>query len=245
MKKITTFLMLFSLLVLNSCDSTEEKNTINFATFEAEEINFGVELGGTASRDIAVYTTKTSSSDRVLTFTVDQANSTADPASYTIPPSVTIPAGSKEGIFTIGLIDLDLSEDKVVVLELEDTDGLYLGEKLTLNLSQLCPNNGVKVKMSLGFDNWPEEVAWRILDATGATVMASADPFAYGGHASEPDGSTLNLAPTCLASGSYTLQIYDGYGDGGTSYSISANGIEVVSVGASDYTTGTAISFSI
>ncbi|MDG1111806.1 MAG: hypothetical protein P8N22_08485, partial [Polaribacter sp.] len=106
-----------------------------------------------------------------------------------------------------------------------------------------CPNNGIKVKMVLGFDSWPEEVYWRLVDVNaGVIVLASQATPGYGAYAGMTGGITIQ---ECVASGDYQLQIYDGYGDGGTSYVVTADGVQVANVGASSYGGSTSVNFSI
>lgn len=243
MKKILSLILLvFATTVFVSCE--DEVTDFDYASFEAKTIDLGVEQGGEITRDIKVYTSKVTSSDRTVGISVVADMSNADPASYTVAPSVTIPAGSNEGVLTVKLKDIGLDTDKTLVLKLDHADG-FVGENLTLGLAQLCPNNGVKMKMTLTFDDWPEEAAWRIRDANGVTVMASATPFNYGAYGSEPDGSTLNITPFCLASGTYTFQAFDRYSDGGTVYTVTANGATVVSLSATGYTNFYTKTFSI
>lgn len=64
------------------------------------------------------------------------------------------------------------------------------------------------VSLSITFDNYPEETSWEITNS-GGSVVASG-----GTYASQPDGSTLNIAVGCLADGCYDFTITDAYGDG-------------------------------
>jgi Zn-dependent metalloprotease/chitodextrinase len=64
------------------------------------------------------------------------------------------------------------------------------------------------VNLSITFDNYPEETAWSIKNASGATVASG------GTYGTQPDGSTLNIAVGCLVNGCYDFIITDVYGDG-------------------------------
>lgn len=64
------------------------------------------------------------------------------------------------------------------------------------------------VSLAITFDNYPEETSWQITNS-GGQVVASG-----GTYASQPDGSTLNIAVGCLADGCYNFTITDAYGDG-------------------------------
>ncbi|MCB0632831.1 MAG: M43 family zinc metalloprotease [Saprospiraceae bacterium] len=63
------------------------------------------------------------------------------------------------------------------------------------------------IRLSLTFDDYPEETSWEITDNNG-TVLYQGGP--YGNQA---DGSTIQLTG-CLPDGCYNFIIYDKYGDG-------------------------------
>jgi hypothetical protein len=205
MKKITfLLLMTMSLFVFNSCgDDVEGTQDINYVSFESTAYSFGVELNGTSARDIKVYTTQVTSSDRTFNVAVDLTKSTADPASYTVPASVTIPANSNVGLLTVSISDLNIGEaGKKLVLAFEPTDGLLTGSAITLNVKQVCPLN--EVILTINFDAYPDETSWELLDASN-NVVSSGGPYA---------GQTKLTKAFCLANGTYTFIIYDLYGDG-------------------------------
>ena len=64
------------------------------------------------------------------------------------------------------------------------------------------------VNLSITFDNYPEETAWSIVNASGQTVASG------GTYGSQADGSTLNVSVGCLDDGCYDFIITDVYGDG-------------------------------
>ncbi len=237
-------LLLLAVLVavgFSSCEEEVEAPGTSYATFEAPSVDVGVEQGGSTTADIKIYTANITGSARTINVTVDAAT-TADAGAYSVPASVSIPAGSNVGTLSVGINDVGLDSDKVLVLKLEQTADIDTGGNITIGLSQICPNNGIKVKVSLTFDSWPEEVAWRILDSGGNTVAASADPFVYGAYA----GLSGSVSESyCLASGDYTMEVYDQYGDGGTDYAVTANGAALFGISGGSYTTGTAVAFSI
>ena len=108
--------------------------------------------------------------------------------------------------------------------------------------SILCSNNAIKLKVNLTFDKWPEEGAWRIKNAAGVTVMESATPFAYGAYAGATAPRTI---ANCLPSGTYTITVYDQYGDGGTAYQVTANGVLVFSATGASYKASKTATFTI
>jgi hypothetical protein len=72
--------------------------------------------------------------------------------------------------------------------------------------------------------------------------LASQATPGYGAYAGMTGGVTIQ---ECVPSGDYQLQIFDGYGDGGTSYVVTADGVQVASVSASSYGGSTSVDFSI
>ncbi|MGJ8761442.1 MAG: hypothetical protein ACSHXA_12935 [Polaribacter sp.] len=241
-KYIYLFLASVAIISFSSCkDSSLTALDTSYASFVSNSMDIGVLEGAETSEEVSIYTTNIISSDRTITLNVVEST-TADEGAYTVPTSVVIPGGTNVGTITIGVKDVDLVEDKVLVLRLEASEETFTGEALTIGLSQLCPDNGIKVKINLTFDSYPEEFAWRILDADGTTVLASADPFGYGAYTGLA-GTSLTISE-CLPSGDYTVQVYDSYGDGGNEVSITANGVSVFSI-SGDYGDGTEEEISI
>jgi hypothetical protein len=242
-KNIYLFLASVALLSFTSCEDTSVKALdTSFASFVTNTLDIGIEAGTETSKEVKIYTTNITSSDRSIPVIIEEGTD-ADAASYSVPSTVTIPGGSNEGTLTIDIKDvgLELSTDKSLVIRLQSSDEMITGEILTVALSQLCPNSGVKLKINLSFDSWPEEAAWRIKDASGAVVLASIDPFAYGAYTGISGSITV---ADCLASGTYTMEVYDQYGDGGTEYTVTANGVLVFSA-SGNYGAGTSSSFTI
>lgn len=234
MKKIT-YLLLFtiSLFVFNSCsekvDGTED---INYVSFESTTFSFGVDLNGTTARDIKIYTTQITSSDRTFTVNVDADATTADPTSYTVPASITVPKDVNVGILSVSISDINIGENgETLVLKLGAKEGLFTGDDITLNISQVCPIN--EVIFSITFDSYPEETSWELFDADN-NVIASGGPY--------PGEDSYSKA-FCLEDGTYTFTIYDAWGDGSGPYKLTYNGTELISsdgaFGSSESTTFT------
>jgi len=232
-KYIYLFLASLVIISFSSCEeSTVEALDTSFASFVSNTMDIGVEAGSETSKEVKIYTTNITGSDRSIPVMVVAESTDADAGAYTIPSTVTIPGGSNVGSLKIDVKDVGLSEDKVLVIRLQSTADTSTGEALTIGLSQLCPNNGIKLKINLSFDDWAEEAAWRIKDAAGNTVLASAHPFDFGAYGGMTAPTTIK---ECLSSGTYTIEIYDQYGDGGTGYQVTANGILVFSLADDEY----------
>ncbi|WP_339661228.1 hypothetical protein [uncultured Polaribacter sp.] len=218
MKKIIK-IFIFSILAisLSSCEDTKEE--FNYVGFEAKTLTFGVDIGTTESKDLKVYVTKKSSSERTFSIAV-QPTSTLDAGSYTLPTTVTIPANSLEGSFNVSIVDMNIGKGGETLILAISGDGIFTGEDMTLNVRQICPFN--EVKLTLAFDTYPEEVVWWMTDADGNTVAASLLPLAYGAYAAGATGGIEELF--CLPSGSYTFSIRDAYADGAGAFSLSLGG---------------------
>lgn len=226
MKKIK-YLIIFtlSLFVLNSCgDEVDSTKDFNYISFESTAYTFGVDLNSSNTRDVKVYTTQVTGSDRTFNVTVDLAKSTADPASYTVPASVIIPANSNVGLLSIEITDLNIGEaGKKLVLTFEPADGLLYSAPITLNIKQVCPLN--EVILTINFDTYPDETSWELKNSSNV-VVASGGPYTAG--------STKLVKAFCLENGSYTFTIFDLYGDGiaPKTYQLVYNGVAIKSGGA-------------
>jgi hypothetical protein len=72
------------------------------------------------------------------------------------------------------------------------------------------------VTFNLNLDTWPDETSWEVYDLTGTpTVIFSGGPYI------NPDDDFAELSfDFCLAAGNYGVVVYDSYGDGGPTYSV-------------------------
>ncbi|WP_044401502.1 GEVED domain-containing protein [Lacinutrix sp. Hel_I_90] len=103
-------------------------------------------------------------------------------------------------------------------------------EDYTVNVVSGGGSPDTTVRLSLTFDNYPEETSWTILD--GGSTVASG-----GTYGSQADGSTLNI-DVDLPAGCYSLVVKDAYGDGmccsygNGSYRLSDGGTTLASGGS-------------
>jgi hypothetical protein len=185
-------------------DDLKGTKDLNYVTFEATAIDLGVDIGGTNVREVKLYTTQVSGSDRTYNIKVVTASTTADPQAYEVPETITVPAGSNEGTLAITLSDVNIGDaGKKLVLDIEAKDGLFKGPATTITINQICPFNDVK--LNLIFDGYASECTWDLKDASG-NVVASGSSYS--------DGQETASAKFCLQDGSYTFTINDAYGDG-------------------------------
>lgn len=134
--KITRLtIVAMSFLMLFGCK--EDLERADYITFSGTKYEISIQQPETSgSVQVVVYSTRVTGSDRTFTINVDPS-STADPAFYTVPSSVTIPANSNEGIINIETTDANLGTS--IVLNFENVEGLYEGGQTIVNIP--CPFN--------------------------------------------------------------------------------------------------------
>ncbi|WP_394365776.1 hypothetical protein, partial [Hyunsoonleella pacifica] len=131
------------------------------------------------------------------------------------------------------------SGEDILALDFVSQEGLQIGATMQINLKQVCPNP--ELILDIIFDNWPEEIYWRIVDAGGNTVFESLTPAGFGAYDGLEGGITRNI---CLASGSYTFVIFDGFEDGAGPFSLTFND-EVIFSSDGSYGAGTSVAITI
>lgn len=239
---IYVFTLLFVAFFI-SCEEEEGIQTadLNYINFASPNYSAGVDPGSSASVDITVYTTTISNSDRSFGLSVDTANSNAAAGSYTVPESVVVPAGTNEGSFTVNLTDTNLGIGiNEIIINISPEVGLYNNEGTSVSYTQNCTElNG---SLDFIFDFYAGETEWEILNSEGGLTVA-------GGPYSNGDDPVSE--PIVLCQGrSYTLVIYDSYGDGfccfygDGSYSLTVDGNEI-SAGDGDIGSELRVDFSL
>lgn len=208
MKKIISLLLYLTIaLIYTSCDEdSKDSNDLNYATF-GQNVVFEVLPDDNASFELPVYVTKVESFDRSLDVKLIDASTTANPSAFTIPSTVTIPAGKSTGYVVIDAIGDNISSSglDVVVLELISSNGILVGPRTSVNLKHLCLN--IPVMLEITFDDYASETSWDLQDADG-NILYSADEGTYS------DKLAKTITTLCLTPGIYTFTINDAYGDG-------------------------------
>lgn len=243
MNKIKLFSILFiSAFVFSSCEDEVEAPGTPFVAFESNLGDVTVAPGAPLTKTINVYSANTTGSDRSINLVVKD-NSTIGSSSYNMPSSVTIPANASSASFDIVFVEdgLDIVQDQILAVAMESSE-LYTGEDISLNVAKGCAPGSSKLKISVTLDSYPEEVYWRIRNAsTGEYILASQPSPGYGGLAGL--AGTLTDA-ACLPAGDYLFQIYDQYGDGGGACSITIDGVQIFATSGA-YGAGTELPFTI
>ena len=231
-KSIAYFAALTLTLSMFSCeeDNSGDNQSVNYVGLENYQT---VELsdGQTVVVEGKILASEATGSDRTFNLVVD-ASTTHGAANYSVPASVTIPAGSKEGVYEVTIIGNSLVDGNKIVVKLapsEDlnqttfygtySNGVLTGvgtSKTTFNLYRPCAST--RARLSIKFDNYPEETAWELYDSSfnlidsggfnpAGTVITGYAALGFA------DRSTFSVVK-CLAPGTYTFVIYDDYGDG-------------------------------
>ena len=204
-KTINIFLIIFSLVLFQNCDEEQFEPSLDYVTF-ASDITTGVDVGGTTNVTVEVYTTKNVGAATTYAVSVDESTN-ADPGSYFVPPTVTIPAGSNTGSIEVALSDVNLGIGiNKLVIGFGDAGMTSTGEPVTISYIQNC--NEVTGTLDLRF-NYPCEVSWEIEDSEGGLVLSgSGYPGCTGTYSEVSEPITLCAGRT------YTLITTDDYGDG-------------------------------
>lgn len=263
--------LLMLTLAFVSCEKDVSSNSSlkNYVGIETSKY-VGVLLDQTVTVDTKVIASDVSNVDRTFNLVVDPST-THDAAYYNVPATVTIPAGEKVGVFQTEITGSDLGGGKILVVGLEPVSGVDYGltlytndlngfvdtvkaNKVTFTIDRVCETGLSKVKLSITFDNYPEETAWELYDSAlnlvdsgGIDAGGSITGYADLGFA---DKSTFKTS-FCLAAGEYTFVIYDDYGDGMyTSASVQGNytvklGDTVLASGEGDFGSSQATTFTL
>ncbi|WP_313804386.1 hypothetical protein [Flavobacterium sp.] len=228
--KFNKLKFLFSVLLLSSAfvgceDESSTDNPlggVNYVSFEASKTDY-VADGETKVIEVKVATSKVEGFDREIGLVVD-ASSTMNPANYTVPTSVTIPAGTNVATIDITVTGVNIAPQKTIVLGIVSEPGLVLAttytgdgpagtlqtatKKHTLTIKEICYDNGLRVEIVT--DRYGSETTWELYDST-MTLIASGGPYtdaaASGAYPQTPNDF-------CLPSGDYTFVAYDQYSDG-------------------------------
>ena len=236
---IKTFLVLLVSVSLFNCEDTLEPSALDYIAFGTDKYSTGVDPGGATTFDIPVYTAKVYGAATTFNVTVDGAKAAA--GSYDVPASVSIAAGSNEGVLTVSLSDVNLGIGiNEITINFKDEAGSYHGESTTLAYVQNCTD--ITATLDLSFDRWGSEVYWEIRDSLDGLVVST------GGYPDTGAGTTTtdSVAITLCAGRSYTFLALDAYGDGwGGDYTLTIGGVvKFTGDGSTLDTTGVSIDFN-
>jgi hypothetical protein len=204
------------LAVLAIACSVEDPERADYVSFQANTVEMVTPATGSGDAELKIFALKPSGSSRTFSIIVDAAT-TAIAGTYTVPETVTIPANSTEGTFSVTSDAGNIG--KKIVLKFVPDESTIVGASMTVNIFEECLEN--LLFMDIKFDIYCEEFAWQIWDTnTGDFIAGNVDFGEYprvGTGAPNPP-ITYRLAQIreriCLPAGSYTFAAYDAYGDG-------------------------------
>lgn len=145
MKNIFKLLLLG--IIFASCEDVEptiyngsaENDT--FLSFSRTTYFLPVERDATGQVVITLNSSTVSSNDRTYNLEIDQELSTANPLTYNVPATITIPAGSYQGTATLTGQDLDLveAERKPIYLKISNITNEYIdANQAIINVGEVC-----------------------------------------------------------------------------------------------------------
>lgn len=204
-KLIYTLIAAVSLSLFSSCDYDDDMEELNYVAFGENSAALGVDVGGSSTYSVPVYAGNITGSDRQIEVVIDDATTLAA-AGYTVPSTVTIPAGSNEGMLNIEVSDVDLGlTGKSLVLDLKEDAMLSSGEGLSISVNRTCV--GKEFVIDFAFDGYASETSWSLTDSDG-NVLVSVAAGTYA------DGTASVSRSLCLSQGDYTFTVGDSFGDG-------------------------------
>lgn len=183
-----------------SCNFDDDFTEPNVVSLERGPQEVPVDLNGSTTRDVTIYTGNITGGDRTFDINV---GGTLNAAAYNIPASVTVPGGSNQATFSITIADEGINpEGETLLLSVAPSADYSVGNNLTLNVAQACDP---EFRINFAFDGYASETTWELTDAEGNLV------FAGGGW---EDGTTTASVMRCINPGEYTFTVFDAYGDG-------------------------------
>lgn len=184
MKKLFNILPLLLVVLFSSCEDHENKvysgnvNNFTFLSFDQSSFRLDIAKDGEGELVIDLKSSVTSSVDRVYNIELIAEDSTADPLTYNLPATVTIPANEYVGKIVITGQDLDL---------VEATPKVFMFKISNLNDKEFMDNNLVTVSVG--------EVCPLFAPFTGQYRFVNVIPSIDWGPA-QPDGTIVNLVAT-------------------------------------------------
>jgi len=237
-------LTVFSLGALVGCEddsATENRVNNNYVSLGELPQDVVVSEGETVTIQAKIYAGRPSNVDRVIDLRVifESAYNDAHPTTpqvvdvttvgeddFTVPASVTIPAGATEATFSVNVTDVDLGFDgKQIVIGIvpkkevevassfvgtvEAGDYEVIDKRLVINAVRRCEQNSLRVEVFT--DNFGSETTWTLYDASFNYVEGIDGPV---GPYQDGILGVQDTRSFCLGAGEYTLLVEDESGDG-------------------------------
>ncbi|WP_298154408.1 hypothetical protein [Flavobacterium sp.] len=143
----TIFKLLIASVFFASCgeadtavyDGTSDSQTL--LSFSNAVYTLPVLVNATGELEVTLNSSTVSNVDRVFNISVISEESSADPATYSVPSTVTIPANSNKGVLVVHGMDVGLEDPKVLTISFAtNADGqVFDANKAIINVTQVCP----------------------------------------------------------------------------------------------------------
>lgn len=104
----------------------------------------------------------------------------------------------------------------------------------SLSRSFTIISSGYTIQVIILTDSYPGETSWQLKD--GSTIIAESDKFKLGSHTYTDNVCTIG--EHC-----YTFTLLDSYGDGGATATVKYNGVTLVSIAPTSYTSSKSVNF--
>lgn len=148
MKKIFKILFLAVLATTASCEDVEPTiynsdgtQSPTFISFSSAAYSLPVARDNDGTLTLVLNSSTVSNVDRTYNLTIDAERSTANPAIYTFPSSITIPAGQYQGFAEATAVDINVtSAITTIVFSISNLTDEYADvESYTVNIFEVCP----------------------------------------------------------------------------------------------------------
>ena len=146
MKKV--LFLLSSIIFFSSCTETEPiiydpNNSQALVYFSRTNANLAIEIDATGQLVVPINVSTLSTEDRTATIEVDLDRSTADTQNYTVPATVTIPAGEYFGNLVIDGVDVTAETTPELlyldIVAFSDETAVISPTTLEISVFQFCP----------------------------------------------------------------------------------------------------------
>jgi len=218
-KYISAFFLLTLSLFIVGCEkevNDESYISNDFVSFSFDQ-NVEVNIGETIAVGVDVYASSAKSTDRTIELYVDDSSTAT--AGFSVPSSVTIPAGATQVSFDVSITGGSFSSTSSIVIKMTaeagldiptsvDDDGNVVHKPHNINVTDVCP--GTNVTFDIIFDDYPSETGWQMISGGAVIDQGGISGTSIVGY---PGESSFNIT-WCLESGDYTLVMYDVYSDG-------------------------------
>ena len=211
------FSALLSVFLLAGCSDDDKLSRPNYVSF-GKRTNQRLEMleeDLTITKTFEVFANTISTTDRTFEIVVNEKlgpngaplYTTANASHYTFSPTVTIPANSDRGEFTV--TSKADAKGKAIGFDIVEQSGVSAGKTLLVRVVEICDPSVRTVTLDLFADAYGAETTWELYNSD-LELIYSGGP--YGNLTAA--GIQQKSHDLCLVPGTYTFLIMDVYSDG-------------------------------